>query len=52
MPSDVCSTGTNKELIPRAKPNEKNMIPINDKGTTKFLDDDFITVNIMIVSYS
>ena len=26
--------GIKKEFIPKAKPNEKNIIPINDKGTT------------------
>ena len=29
--------GTSNELIPKAKPNEKNMIPMNDNGIAKLL---------------
>lgn len=33
--SDPFNTGTNTELIPRAKPSEKNITPMNANGNTK-----------------
>jgi hypothetical protein len=35
--SEPFSTGTKMELIPRAKPNEKNMMPMNVNGNTKLV---------------
>ena len=47
IPSDFCSTGTNSELIPNAKPIAKNMMPMNVKGSAKLFVFFVMGVNLL-----
>ena len=48
--SDPFNTGTNTELIPRAKPSEKNMTPMNANGNAKLFVFFVMGVNVLKVN--
>ena len=48
--SDPFKTGTSTELIPRAKPNEKNMTPMNANGNAKLFVFFVMGVNVLKVN--
>lgn len=48
--SDPFNTGTNTELIPRAKPSEKNITPMNANGNTKLFVFFVMGVNVLKVN--